>query len=164
MSREFTVSLQTSGFKSDVSISQESVSKYIQSCLHESCVLVQKTARKHHDFESRTGNLERAIRFMVIKKLDTGVVYVDPVKADYGLYVHEGTGIFGPKGRKYDIFPKRVKALSFFWKRYGKWVNLKHVKHPGSRSDKFLEEALEINKSNINNIFAEGLRRLLSVR
>lgn len=163
MSREFTVSLQTSGLKSDVSISQESVSKYIQSCLRDSCRLVQRTARKEHEFESHTGNLERAIRFMVIKKLDTGVVYVDPVKADYGLYVHEGTGIFGPKKKKYDIFPKRAKALSFFWKRYSKWVNVMHVRHPGSPSDKFLENALEHNKDNINKIFADGLRRLLSV-
>jgi hypothetical protein len=162
MSKEFSVSFETSGLKSDISIPQENVDKYIQSCLHDSCVLVRNYAKNNHNFKDRTGRLNRAIRFYVFNNLQTGVVYVDTTIEDYGVYVHEPTGVYGPKHERYDIFPVRAKALSFFWKRLGEWVYLKHVSHPGSKADQFLYKALDDNKDNINKIFADGLRRLIN--
>ena len=158
----YSVSFDTSGLKSDISVAQESVDKYIKTCLRDSCIMVSKSAKKDHKFKNRTGNLERAIKYMVVNKLETGIVYVDLNQVPYGTYVNENTGLFGSRGAKYPIFPVRAKALSFFWERYGQWAVFKSVQHPGHKADKFLNNALDANKDNIDNIFAEGLRRLIN--
>lgn len=35
--------------------------------------------------------------------------------ATYAVFVHEGTGLWGPKGQKYEIKAKNAKALKFLW-------------------------------------------------
>lgn len=162
MSRTYTVSIDESGLKSDITISQKSVDKYIHNCLRESCELVSEYAKSHHDFERRTGRLERAIKFMVIDRLKTGIVEIDPEIANYGKFVHEPTGRFGPKHEDYPIFPVRAKALFFFSRRLGRMTFAAMTMHPGSPGDPFLYEALDKNKQNIDDIFAKGLRRLIN--
>lgn len=41
----------------------------------------------------------------------------------YALYVHEGTGVHGPRGQ--EIRPTSKQALFFFWKKIGKTVAFK---------------------------------------
>ncbi len=36
-------------------------------------------------------------------------------QATYAVFVHEGTGLWGPKGTKYEIKAKDAKALKFLW-------------------------------------------------
>jgi hypothetical protein len=36
-------------------------------------------------------------------------------QATYAVFVHEGTGLWGPKGQKYEIKAKDAKALKFLW-------------------------------------------------
>lgn len=55
----------------------------------------------------------------------------------YALYVHEGTGVYGPRGAP--ITPKRAKALAFTGKS-GKLVIVKSVK--GMRGTPYLRDAL----------------------
>ena len=57
--------------------------------------------------------------------------------AKYALYVHEGTGIYGPKGKR--IQPVRAKALMFFID--GQPVFRKSVK--GMKGRPFLKQAFE---------------------
>lgn len=56
----------------------------------------------------------------------------------YGLWVHDGTGIYGP--RHTPIRPKQAKALRFFWKKEGRWVVTKSVR--GMRPNTYLKSAL----------------------
>ena len=83
-----------------------------------------------------TGNLIQQITSHV--KGTTGVVGVTR-GAPYAIYVHEGTGSYGPKGQPYEIQPRQKKALH--WP--GAPHPVKKVKHPGIRPRPFLKEALE---------------------
>lgn len=59
-------------------------------------------------------------------------------KVKYALYVHEGTGIHGPKG--VPIFPRQSKVLVFKAKTSGKLVFAKSVK--GMKGTPYLRRAL----------------------
>lgn len=48
---------------------------------------------------------------------------------EYGLYLDQGTGLYGPLRKKYEIKPKTKKALSFDMN--GSDVVVKKVMHPG---------------------------------
>lgn len=156
-----TVSLSASKLKTDLKISQKSVDNYIVNCLHDSCVLMRKYAKNHHHFKNHTGRLERAIKFKVIRDLKVGGLYIDSKVASYGKFVVNGTGKWG--NGEYDI-PKyyvKGKKLAFFWERLGKFVILSHVKHPGSKGDRVLKNAMDRNREAINYIFRQGLHKLI---
>lgn len=156
-----SVTFDKSEVESDIRITQEDVDRYINSCLRDSCKLIRDYARGNHEFNNKTGKLERAIRFRVIDKVKEGIVYVNLKEAPYGRYVQEDTGIFSGRGY-YDIYPNRAKALRFFSKRYGRFIYAMHVKHPGSRGEDFLQRAFDANIDNVNKIFEDGLRRLIN--
>jgi len=42
---------------------------------------------------------------------------------EYAMYVHEGTGVYGPEG--HPIVPTQAKALKFFWKKTGQMMIFK---------------------------------------
>lgn len=60
----------------------------------------------------------------------------------YGPWVHEGTGIHGPKKKTYEIKPKNKKALKFRTKA-GKIVFAKKVIHPGIKGNPFFKKAFK---------------------
>jgi len=66
--------------------------------------------------------------------------YVGP-SVEYGLYVHEGTGKFGPKKRAYPIRPKRKRALKFRPAGGGDAIMRRGVMHPGIRPQPFMDQA-----------------------
>jgi len=78
----------------------------------------------------RTGNLWRSITSVI-----NGAKGVVRVTAEYGIYVHEGTGIYGK--HVHPIVPVRKQAL--FWE--GAEHPFRSVK--GQRSNPFLLNALE---------------------
>src|SRR3972149_9142111 len=59
--------------------------------------------------------------------------------APYAIYVHEGTGVYGPKARPYTIFPKNKRAL--VWP--GASHPVKKVTILGMKPRPFLREAFE---------------------
>ncbi len=59
--------------------------------------------------------------------------------AKYAIFVHEGTGIFGPEQREIEIFPRGKKAL--FWP--GAAHPVKRVRQKGIRGRPFLKAAFE---------------------
>lgn len=163
------------GAKSDITLTQDDVDRYLKSCLHDSCKLIRDRARRNHKFKSRSGTLVRAIRFMVLSRAKEGRigrVYIDTNKAPYGKFIAEGTGIYGVTHKR--IFPKRAKALHWFSKKgyvnpYRNRFN-PHLKPTewvlpsvrGIRGDDFLGRAYKYSRKEVNEIFADGLRRLLS--
>ncbi len=56
---------------------------------------------------------------------------------EYGVYLDQGTGLFGPKGIPYLIQPKNKKALAG-WKHNGGDVVVKQVVHPGIHSNPWI--------------------------
>lgn len=62
----------------------------------------------------RTGRLASSITLSRSGELDAEISY----RATYASYLHEGTGIYGPRGRMIVILPRRKRAL---W-----WPGAKH--------------------------------------
>lgn len=72
---------------------------------------------------------------------DRQVRAVVSADADYALYVHEGTGVYGPRGRP--IRPKRAQFLVFPSRRGGGRGGLVFAREvQGQRPNPFLLEAL----------------------
>lgn len=80
----------------------------------------------------KTSNLVRMITSDVSRDGRVGIVNAG---ADYSLYVHEGTGLYGPKKKK--ITPKTKKALHWAGARHP----VKSVK--GMKGRPFFREALD---------------------
>ena len=162
------------GARSYINLTQEDVDRYLKSCLHDSCEIIKERARREHKFTSRTERLERAIRYSVLpraKEGRIGRIYIDKKIAPHGKWVLEGTGLYGV--RKSYIFPRRAKALHWFSKK--KYINpyrfrFNPVLAPnewvlpkirGMRGEDFLGNAYRRSIKQVNEIFADGLRRLL---
>ena len=122
----------------------------------ESCRLVQREARSKHRFTSQTGVLERSITYYLEKGALVGVVAISDA-APYGVFVHEPTGIYGPKKERYQIRPKRKQALR--WAADGKLHFARLVNHPGSPADRFLYEAADRSRERIRQIFARHIQK-----
>lgn len=95
----------------------------------------QTATQARVDVPVKTGNLGRSIGEGPIRflgpRLVTGSVHA---KADYAVYVHEGT-------RPHLIRPRRAKALRF--QVGGRTVYAMRVSHPGTRARPFLRNAGE---------------------
>jgi phage gpG-like protein len=72
---------------------------------------------------------------------------------EYSAVQELGSGLYGPKKRKYLITPKRASVLAFEW--MGKQRFFKHVWHPGVKSQPYLRPALNETKR-------EGTKLLLT--
>lgn len=92
----------------------------------------------------RTGTLQRSILVDRPIALPTATVAVNE---KYGVYIEEGTGIYGPKGTR--IKPKRAKVLAF--KSGGKMVFARSVK--GMRKRPFFKPGFDASKSYIKGQF-----------
>lgn len=124
----------------------------------ESCRLVQREARSKHRFTSQTGVLERSITYYLEKGALVGVVAISDA-APYGVFVHEPTGLYGPKKERYPIRPKRKQALR--WAADGKLHFARLVNHPGSPADRFLYEAADRSRERIRQIFARHIQKAI---
>lgn len=95
------------------------------------------------------GRLRASITEQIVVE-PTGPVGRVGTNVEYALFVHEGTGIYGPKGQPYTIVPRAKKALAFVWKgapippngRGGKHV-YRRVTVKGSKPRPFLRDALQ---------------------
>ena len=110
---------------------------------------VQGKARREHRFTTRTGQLEKAIKYEVKQGFPiTGLIGINKKDAYYGKYVHDGTG-------PHIIIPRKKKALRF---EIGgvPFVRTK-VRHPGIKADPFLVSAFENSRFNIIRRFEEAI-------
>lgn len=131
----------------------EATVRHMRQALLESCKLVQRGAQEVHKYKPHSGQLARAVRFRTQIAKCEGTVDINPAIAPYGVYVHEPTGKYGPRGKPYPIVAKNKKFLRFRG-RDGKDVFRRKVMHPGSKADPFLYDSAERNREEINNIFA----------
>lgn len=100
--------------------------------------VVKNTPINDHPHPSRPPGTARAswktktvvgpIRSVSREIYETGVESDD----DVTVFLEYGTGLYGPKGQKYWIFPKDPDGhLSFYDRETGDWVHAKAVHHPG---------------------------------
>jgi hypothetical protein len=73
----------------------------------------------------------------------------------YAIYVHEGTGLFGP--RKDYIRPKTAKVLAF--RKNGKMIFAKKV--AGQKPNKFVERTAKKASSKVNKIFDDMAKEII---
>jgi hypothetical protein len=84
----------------------------------------------------RTGRLRASITHQLFKERDLPTVRIG-TNVKYGVYVHEGTGVWGPKHRP--IKPVHSKFLRFRGNA-GKFVYTRQVQ--GQRPKPYLQQAL----------------------
>lgn len=89
----------------------------------------------HGDFKSRTGNLVAKTRVKVTKVGKNRIVR-STNSAKYAAAQDRGSGLYGPKHRKYVIRAKSGGVLAFMFR--GRLVFAKSVQHPGVRPTRFL--------------------------
>lgn len=72
--------------------------------------------------------------------------------ASYAIYVHTGTGIYGPKGQPFTIVPVNKKAL--FWP--GAEHPVKKVTIRGAKANPFLKKAFDKNAPKLGDFIFDG--------
>ena len=97
--------------------------------------------------QSGGGSLRQSIRRFMIGpargKIEVG--------SNYGVFVHEGT-----RPHTIRIVNKKVLANKRSGQFFGRIVN-----HPGTRANPFLQRAVDMNRSFINEEFAKAVERVL---
>lgn len=133
--------------------------------------LVQEQARAKHKFRTISGNAEASIETDVIQNEDgtEGFVEINPAISAYPIFLHEGTGLYGPKGKAFDIFPKNKKMLRFLtspgtakfrFAPYGRFHEggftfAFGVTNPGIKGDPFVYNALEAKTKDMEKVFQD---------
>ncbi len=121
----------------------EIVGREVQQALNLATTKVQAEARK--EAPVKTGYLRKRILFTV--EPFRGIV---ESKAEYGIYVHEGT-------RPHDIYPVKKPVLADKKKKiiYGK-----HVYHPGFKGNPFMERGAKNAESDVQKIFQKAVENI----
>lgn len=81
-------------------------------------------------------------------------------EVEYAPYVEEGTGLYGPRHRSYEIVPKTGSALRWRDPRTGKWVWARRVTHVGSRGAHMARLGTEMVEARLDQIAEPTLQRL----
>ena len=115
-------------------------------------VVVQRQARAKHKFRNRNGDAERAIETQFVSKLgiDVGFVRLNNKVALHAMLMHEGT-------KPHIIRAKNKKSLR--WVTATGFAYAKSVKHPGTKADPFLYDALDACEARIDAIFERYAQR-----
>lgn len=74
----------------------------------------------------------------------------------YALFVHEGTGIYGPE--KHKIVPRHAKALAFYWKKVGRHVVFGSVR--GMKGRPYADQAIKAVKPRGEEFAVRAVREL----
>jgi hypothetical protein len=143
------------------------VRKELRAALKTSVGGIGGYAEDHHRFTSRSGDTERdGIKTKVDGKTLTGVVFL---ATDTAVYQHEGTGLYGPKGRAFTVRPVQKKALRWVTARdvfmasagaYG-FSFAKKVTIKGIKPDPYLYTAADIKRPEIISRFEVLIKRLV---
>lgn len=147
MSENVQIAIEVKGLetlKKALKQAPELVGKEVQKALSLATTKTQASARK--EAPVRTGNLRRHIDFTL--KPFKGIV---ESKAEYGIYVHQGT-------RPHIITPSKKKAL--YWKEAPHPV--KSVRHPGTKANPFMERGAKGVEGEVNAIFQSAVKNITS--
>ena len=108
------ITVDTRGFQKHMEALPVEISRAVHIALKESAQVVIDGARKNFNthFEGHTGNAEKSIQVDPSKTTDTSItVGLNKEVAEYSVYLHEGTGIYGKKKKSYFVKPVNGKAL-----------------------------------------------------
>lgn len=111
--------------------------------LYRRGVRVQNQAKRFisgaeaHPKRVQTGNLRSSVHTRETRYRGSPAVHVGS-NVKYALYVHQGTGLFGPKRAL--IRPRNAKVLAFKPRRSRRTVFVRYVR--GMRANHFLTDAL----------------------
>jgi len=72
----------------------------------------------------------------------------------YALFVHEGTGIYGPE--KHRIVPRHAKALSFYWKKVKSHVVFRSV--AGMKGRPYADQAMDAVSPRIDEFIRRAIQ------
>lgn len=114
--------------------------------LNEAAELITARARAVHHFHSESGDLERSIKHQIMD--DHVDIYLDEAIAPHSIFVHEGTGLWGPRRRSFKIMPRGSGKALFFEGRFAKSVRERGI-HP----DQFMNEAFDNSRENVLALF-----------
>lgn len=114
----------------------------VKGAIFNSVNKIQSEARQRA--AHRTGTLQRSILTSV--DYPVGQVHVEE---KYGVFIEEGTGIYGKSGQP--ITPKKAKVLA--WSKGGNMVFAKRVK--GMRAKPFFKPGIEASAEYISEQFAK---------
>jgi hypothetical protein len=148
--------------------------KVMKSAMRKSLRLIVQLAKAKHKFRTITGETDRAIRYTFDKKTGDGIVYLDEAKAPHIRFLHEGSGLYGPHHKAFNIFPKNKKMLRFAtspgtapWRpapfgrfHEGGFTYAFGVTNPGIKKDQFLYAAADEAPTQIQAIFDNAMRDL----
>jgi hypothetical protein len=99
---------------------------------------------------------------LVNKVIDAQIAYEARVSTnvEYAPYVEYGTGLYGPKRRKYPILPKRAPFLAWRDPRTGQWIYARKVMHPGSPGQHMVAIAVSVLEHEVElGLFEDILAR-----
>ena len=83
--------------------------------------------------------------------------YKTSTNVHYALYVHEGTGIYGPNGQPIEIYPTNKQAL--YWP--GAPHPVKKVTIQGQRPNPFATRAIENAEQRVSEFVRRAMREIL---
>lgn len=125
--------------------------------LNDAAREIQNKARTAHHFDSKSGNLERAVSYIVSG--EHADVYLDEAIAPYATFIHDGTGLWGPNRRAFTVLPRSSGKALFFNDRFAK-----SVRQDGIHPDPFLYEAINGDRVNLLAIFSRDFDEYVGVR
>lgn len=109
----------------------------ITAALEESCQMIENTAKRNCPVDD--GILQASITHQIDKEKQEGVIGTEE---EYGVYVHEGTGMYAKDGKGRKEVPWRYRTPD------GKWHTTK-----GQKPQPFLQNAVDSNRQRILETF-----------
>lgn len=112
---------------------------------------IQERARKNHRYITRTGDAERSIKTRVSFARDdiSGIV---GTTRKITVYLHQGT-------KRHTIVPRRKMALR--WTNGSQFIFAKRVRHPGTKKDPFIFNAVHSEQRRIISRFEKAVRQAI---
>ncbi len=121
---------------------------------------IQVAARQDHKFAPRSGNADRSISTQVDGL--RGRVFLDTGIAPYAPGLHEGTGLYGPRGQAIRVEPTSKKALRFV--KGGKFMFSRGHMIKGIKGDPFLYRAAERERPSFEKRIDRNIAKVIKDR
>jgi hypothetical protein len=151
MQINFTV--DGSRFSEKLKAAEENTSREVNLAVVDSLTIIRNEARQIHIFQNRTGAAEEAIVSEMTGK-NKGRVFLNDKRTLVARFQHDGTGLYGPNNRQYQIIPHNAKALHFV--SGGQEFFSKRVTANGIPPDQFLYRAAANKKASVIARIARG--------